>query len=771
VTILDPVRQAYAAGLGLLPVRADGSKAPDVESWTPFQTTRPTIEQMRAWDFAHRDGFGMVAGPVSGYRESWDFDCADTFEAFVAAATAAGLGDVVHRVRTGYEDLTPSGGRRWIVGYPPDVAWKDQPFARREKHPHERTHDKDRIKTLIESTMFAILAPSNGRTHPTGGTYRRVSGGFTSIASYTADERAALIQLARSFDQMPKRDATPRHATPAPSAGGTRPGDDYNARASWPDILPDWMLVHERSGVQYLRRPGKTIGVSATINALGTDRLHVFTSSSAFDPDTSYSKFGAYAVLEHGGDFARAALALSRQGYGDQGTTTTAAEPSTETGTASAPGGFSRPVVTEGLGDCVLQPRLAHAYNGWFMRGGVHLVAGSSGAGKTTLVLALLEQQARGGIYLGHVGSRLDFLVIFADRGKVSNDETLERMRITPGSLTMAHIPPVANGQQAVTAILHAIETQDDLPAVVFLEGADMLVEDASKTQVVSPFMGALRRIAEHYSLAMILSVGAPKAKPHEQYTLKRDQVFGSQAWARLANDVLVMSITGDGSVPTRDLVVLHRNAAAEKFSLSFEGGRLVEAEPQPASEADMVTWFAEVERFTARQFRRAFPKLSGARAAEILDGYVALKVLRTRVEQDRTRYIFRRPHPRKPNHSAPQEWDKSHSGRDDSREADEVAETVLKKGGMGHGNGSAGSQFPKDCASSSAPPLVSVKNGFLSQWDGKSTPDWDKNPCPTIPSRAREAGGVDDDLPAWVTEDAEPDFSDPIGAHDKADE
>ncbi len=75
-----------------------------------------------------------------------------------------------------------------------------------------------------------------------------------------------------------------------------------------------------------------------------------------------------------------------------------------------------------------------------------------------------------------------------------------------------------------------------------------MLVEDPSKPQVVSPFMGALQRIAEHYSLALILSVGAPKAKPHEQYALKRDQVYGSQVWARTACDVLVLSITGDGT-------------------------------------------------------------------------------------------------------------------------------------------------------------------------------------------------------------------------------
>ena len=50
------------------------------------------------------------------------------------------------------------------------------------------------------------------------------------------------------------------------------------------------------------------------------------------------------------------------------------------------------------------------------------------------------------------------------------------------------------HGAQAVTAILHAIEAQADLPAVVFLEGADMLVEDASQDAGGVPLHG---RVAE----------------------------------------------------------------------------------------------------------------------------------------------------------------------------------------------------------------------------------------------------------------------------------
>ena len=255
----------------------------------------------------------MVAGVVSGYRECWDFDDAETYEAFIDAAVACGLGDVVSRIRAGYEDETPCGGRRWVLEYPKSVTWRDCTLAR-------RPGDAKKVETLIELPTFAILAPSHGRTHPTGRPYLRLSGGFDTIASYSEPEREALVVLAQSFDEMPRRQHV--RATPAKTTheASLRPGDDFNTRASWADLLESHGWVHgfTRGDVSYWRRPGKPFGVSATSNFGGSDLFYVFSSSTAFEPDTSYSKFGAYALLEHGGDFQKAALALARQGFGQQ---------------------------------------------------------------------------------------------------------------------------------------------------------------------------------------------------------------------------------------------------------------------------------------------------------------------------------------------------------------------------------------------------------------------------------------------------------------------
>src|SRR5262249_15239260 len=44
-----------------------------------------------------------------------------------------------------------------------------------------------------------------------------------------------------------------------------------------------------------------------------------FEGASGGKPCTPYNKFGAFALLNHGGDFKAAARDLAGQGYGDQG--------------------------------------------------------------------------------------------------------------------------------------------------------------------------------------------------------------------------------------------------------------------------------------------------------------------------------------------------------------------------------------------------------------------------------------------------------------------
>ncbi len=134
--------------------------------------------------------------------------------------------------------------------------------------------------------------------------------------------RYSLEDLSRAaadaLHAIPEPEPAPRLHAVRDNDGSISPGDDYNTHTDWADLLEPagWRYAYQHGQIRYWRRPGKdTAGISATTNALGTDRLRIFTTSTEFEV-TSYSKFGAYAVLHHGGDHRGAAKALQGQGYG-----------------------------------------------------------------------------------------------------------------------------------------------------------------------------------------------------------------------------------------------------------------------------------------------------------------------------------------------------------------------------------------------------------------------------------------------------------------------
>jgi hypothetical protein len=95
----------------------------------------------------------------------------------------------------------------------------------------------------------------------------------------------------------------------------TSPVDDFEARTDWAEILPaGW---HEdRPG--YWTRPGKDKGHGATVLLENNPNfIRIYTDNAApFEPNVSYSKFDAYALLNHGGDEAAAIKDLVAHGFG-----------------------------------------------------------------------------------------------------------------------------------------------------------------------------------------------------------------------------------------------------------------------------------------------------------------------------------------------------------------------------------------------------------------------------------------------------------------------
>jgi Bifunctional DNA primase/polymerase, N-terminal len=297
VGVLEIASAYLDAQLSVVPVRTDGTKRPLIK-WVPYQNLCATRDELRGWFAVERHGIGIVAGKASGNLEVIDVDEAALVEPFLQLA-------VMHVPEVARAPLvrTPSAGAHLYLRYTGTVPG-NRKLATRKGDPQKGEPLK---ATLIETRGtggFCVAPGSPAACHPLKKTYDLVRGDFAHIPILTEDEHALLMSAAMSFTQLeddPK--GQPKSGIAKPSSG-SRPGDVFNQRASWVEILEPhgWTVERETSGVGFWRRPAKKEhGHSATTDFGGHGLLYVFSSNAApFEPERGYSKFSAFALLPTG---------------------------------------------------------------------------------------------------------------------------------------------------------------------------------------------------------------------------------------------------------------------------------------------------------------------------------------------------------------------------------------------------------------------------------------------------------------------------------------
>jgi hypothetical protein len=281
------------AGLSILPAKRQ-QKYPALSQWKPYQLRLPTLTEIDAWFSNPQDGLCIVAGAVSGTLEMIDFDNGgELFDAWYQQIDT----ELVRRLVI---EQSPSGG--WHVVYRCQT-----PVSGSMKLAERK--DSTKIHTLIETRgeggLF-LCAPTAG--------YELMQGAFDSIPILTTQQRESLLQAAWALNEYFPEPVNVVSASSGPSSA-LRPGDDYNARGDVRALLQShgWQCVKGGEN-EYWRRPDKTTGWSATLK---NNVFYVWSSNaSPFEPKKPYAPFSVYTILEHGGDFGKAAAELVKQGYG-----------------------------------------------------------------------------------------------------------------------------------------------------------------------------------------------------------------------------------------------------------------------------------------------------------------------------------------------------------------------------------------------------------------------------------------------------------------------
>jgi phage/plasmid-associated DNA primase len=331
-------------GFCVIPIRLcrtdERGKEPAIPVVTPYQTIKPTEDEMRRWwDRSNPPGLAILHGSISGFSEMLEAESLDDLEEFKQRLEDNGLSYILEKLTL--QVASPGGGIHFIYRCPELGSLERTPGNERLAARYLLDDFGNRLPTLSNKTGqptgayrqkpkletraqggYAIVPGSPLTVHPSRKPYALIGGSFDAVPEITLEERKALFDIARLcdvIDEKPKREKT---STPTVYSEhqGERAGEHYDRVATAEmvlDLLEDMGATGKAYKDHYLvTRPGKATGISAELFGGGNGFYVYSTSWGEFEPETLYSPFGVYAIAKHGGDFKAAAKDLGLQGYG-----------------------------------------------------------------------------------------------------------------------------------------------------------------------------------------------------------------------------------------------------------------------------------------------------------------------------------------------------------------------------------------------------------------------------------------------------------------------
>jgi hypothetical protein len=171
-------------GISLLPIRDDGSKAFAIPDYQKYFAVIVDPETLRRWIQAGHL-IGVLTGKASGNLQVLIFGSVGFFKSFIAVVDSRGQFNRLGKMAI---VKTPGGGIHLYYRCKVEVA-ETQVLARRNGHSAVK---EEHIKALKEGSCVVV---------PGFGNYEKVSGDFSDLPVLSPEDRAALIDAARSLNE------------------------------------------------------------------------------------------------------------------------------------------------------------------------------------------------------------------------------------------------------------------------------------------------------------------------------------------------------------------------------------------------------------------------------------------------------------------------------------------------------------------------------------------------------------------------------------------
>lgn len=320
-TRLEAAKRLTDTGYRIIPVGQN--KTPAISTWKPYQEPEAVVSDttLAGWfaDESAVRGFGILGGRASGNLCVIDFDTPESLPGDTASRTyqawrqSVDDDELLSRLAV---IATPSGGLHVYVRCESEVPGN-------QKLAYASTANGYRILVETRGEGGYVVGPgSHANCHPTGREYVQHEGRRPeSVGTVSVAELESLLSAARSFDQKPAPEPIRAQQWQDGPAEEGRPGDDFNNRTTWAEILQPRgfeLIRTDERGLSYWRRPGSANKQSLTtgIRENGRDLAYAFSPNCGVPVDVGLTRFTFVAEADYAGDFRQASRELRDQGYG-----------------------------------------------------------------------------------------------------------------------------------------------------------------------------------------------------------------------------------------------------------------------------------------------------------------------------------------------------------------------------------------------------------------------------------------------------------------------
>jgi hypothetical protein len=293
------------AGLSIIPIASKKKTPHSILGKTHSLLTRKaTKDEAYNWIEANINSFAVAGGEVSGNLVTLDFD--EKHQAGLYDSWYNKLSDEARKILDTCQ-INSTRNKGTHVRYRTSTPKPTVKLARRLEWNEDLNHNQ--IVTTAETKCsggYALIPPTEG--------YKNIQGSLLKLPLVSDEIHEEFLDVLRIFNEIKDEPEPLYEWKPTNTYSTERPGDRFNAQATWEEILEPhgW----KKDSKNYWVRPGKDVegGISATTDHDGIPMFYVFsTSAHPFEANKGYTKFTVYTLLNHKGNFSESAKEVAKK--------------------------------------------------------------------------------------------------------------------------------------------------------------------------------------------------------------------------------------------------------------------------------------------------------------------------------------------------------------------------------------------------------------------------------------------------------------------------